>query len=36
VIHHGDEEIEKDDNVDDGKAAEHEQTPETCEAFYSS
>ena len=28
VIHHGDQEIEEDDDVDDGEAAEHDQTPE--------
>ena len=28
MIHHGDEEIEQHDDVDDGEAAEHDQTPE--------
>ena len=28
VIHHGDQEIEKHDDVDDGEAAEHDETPE--------
>lgn len=33
VIHHGDEQVEQDDNVDDRVAAEHEQTPESCETL---
>ena len=28
VIHHGDEEIEKDDDVDNREASKHDQTPE--------
>ena len=28
MIHHCDQEIEKHDDVDDGEAAEHDQTPE--------
>ena len=28
VIHHGDQEIEKDDDVDDREASKHDQTPE--------
>ena len=31
VIHHGDQEIEKHDDVDDGEAAEHDETPEPSE-----
>ena len=33
MIHHGDEQVEQDDNVDDRVAAEHEQTPESCETL---
>ena len=28
VVHHGDEEIEQDDDVDDGEGAEHDEAPE--------
>ena len=28
VVHHGDEEVEQDDDVDDGEGAEHDQAPE--------
>ena len=35
VVHHGNQEIEKDDNVDDGKAAEHDETPEPGELLDS-
>ena len=28
MVHHGDQEIEKDDDVDDGEAAEHDEAPE--------
>ena len=31
VVHHGDEEIEQDDDVDDGEGAEHDEAPEPCE-----
>ena len=31
MIHHGDEEIKKHDDVDDGEAAEHDETPESRE-----
>ena len=36
VIHHGDEKIEQDDDVDDREASEHDETPEPGELFYSS
>ena len=28
MIHHGNEQVEKDDDVDDGKAPEHDEPPE--------
>ena len=28
MVHHGDEEVEQDDDVDDGEGAEHDQAPE--------
>ena len=28
MVHHGDEEIEQDDDVDDGEGAEHDEAPE--------
>ena len=28
VVHHGDEEVEQDDDVDDGEGAEHDEAPE--------
>ena len=31
VVHHGDEEVEEHDNVDDGEGAEHDEAPEPCE-----
>ena len=31
MVHHGDEEVEQDDDVDDGEGAEHDETPEPCE-----
>ena len=36
MIHHGDEKIEQDDDVDDREASEHNETPEPGEFFYSS
>ncbi len=33
MIHHGDEQVEQDDDVDDRVAAEHEETPESCETL---
>ena len=33
MIHHGDQEIEKDDDVDQREAAEHDETPEPGELF---
>ena len=35
MIHHGDEEIKKHDDVDNREAAEHDQTPEPCELLDS-
>ena len=35
MIHHGDEEIEKDDDVDQWKATEHDETPEPRELLDS-
>ena len=31
VVHHGDQEVEQHDDVDDGEAPEHDETPEPCE-----
>ena len=28
MVHHGDEQVEQDDDVDDGEGAEHDQAPE--------
>ena len=28
MVHHGDEEVEQDDDVDDGEGAEHDEAPE--------
>ena len=35
MIHHGDQEIEQNDDVDDREAAEHDETPEPGELLYS-
>ena len=35
MVHHGDQEIEKHDDVDDREAAEHDETPEPGELFDS-
>ena len=35
VVHHGDQEIEKDDDVDQREAAEHDETPEPGELLDS-
>ena len=35
MIHHGDEEIKKHDDVDDREASEHDETPESREFFDS-
>ena len=35
MIHHGDEEIKKHDDVDDREASEHDETPEPCELLDS-
>ena len=35
MIHHGDQEIEKHDDVDDGEAAEHDESPEPRELLDS-
>ena len=31
MVHHGDEQVEEDDDVDDGEGAEHEETGEASE-----
>ena len=35
MIHHGDQEIQQDDDVDDREAPEHDETPEPRELFDS-
>ena len=35
MIHHGDQEIQQDDDVDDREAPEHDETPESRELFDS-
>ena len=34
MVHHGDEQVEQDDDVDDGEGAEHDQAPEPRELLY--
>ena len=36
MIHHGNEQVEKDDDVDDGEASEHDEAPEPGELLDSS
>ena len=36
MIHHGDEEIEQDNNVDDGKTPKHDQAPKSRELKWNS
>ena len=36
VVHHGDEEIEENDDVDDWEASKHNESPESCEFFDAS
>ena len=31
MVHHRDQEVEQHDDVDDGEAPEHDETPEPCE-----